>query len=331
MTMNSSASAELLSETSTEISAEINAEINAEMIASPSSDYARIAEAIRWLEGRYRQQPDLEQLAAHLHLSPFHLQRLFTRWAGISPKRFVQYLTVEHAKELLGNAQSILDVAYGSGLSGPGRLHDLFLNAEAMTPGEFKQGGRGLTIAYGVHPTPFGAALLAETERGICALHFLDNNAHDDDTGAGGKLAEEIYGLRRRWPAAQLVEDSRRTAATTAHLFPLGGLRPAGEVRLLLAGTNFQLKVWEALLRLPLGALCTYEDVAVAIGQPTASRAVGSAVGANEIALLIPCHRVIRKSGVIRDYRWGSVRKQALLGWEAAQQEANVPAESIAA
>jgi AraC family transcriptional regulator of adaptative response/methylated-DNA-[protein]-cysteine methyltransferase len=275
-----------------------------------TSDYQLIAAAIGYLEANHRAQPSLEELAAHLAVSPYHLQRLFKRWAGISPKRFVQYLTVEHAKQLLAASHTMLDAAYETGLSGPGRLHDLFVKVEAMTPGEFKQRGRGLTIYYGFHASPFGQCLLATTERGICALNFV---------GADGP-AGELEGLHARWPAADLVEKAAVTAPLVASIFA-PTQQPGQPLRLLLGGTNFQIKVWEALLRIPPGSVCTYEDVAQAIGRPSASRAVGGAVGANAIAYLIPCHRVIRKSGAIRDYRWGSTRKKALLGWEAARLE----------
>ena len=276
-------------------------------IIDPGDDYARIAEAILYLDAHYQRQPSLDELAAHLHLSPYHLQRLFARWAGISPKRFIQFLTVEHAKHLLADSASLLDASLDSGLSGPGRLHDLFVSAEAVTPGEFKSGGLGLTIHYGRHASPFGACLLAVTERGICGLTFGDEG---DDAG--------LAALRVRWPAAHLVENPDATAPVLAQIFPQGTALEPKPVHLLLKGTNFQLKVWEALLRIPAGALTTYEEVAHAIGQPRAARAVGAAVGANALAYLIPCHRVIRKSGVVEGYRWGTVRKKAILGWEAA-------------
>ena len=277
-----------------------------EAIATSASDYQLIAAAIAYLEANHRRQPSLEELAAYLAISPFHLQRLFKRWAGISPKRFVQFLTVEHAKQLLAESRTLLDAAYETGLSGPGRLHDLFVNVEAMTPGEFKLGGRGLTIQYGFHATPFGECLLSTTARGICGLNF---------TGQLGRDAE-LDALRARWPAADLVQDQATTAAAIDRIFaPAADSQDA--VRLLLAGTNFQIKVWEALLRIPPGSVCTYADLAQWVGQPSAARAVGGAVGANAIAYLIPCHRVIRKSGVIQDYRWGSTRKKAILGWEA--------------
>lgn len=272
-----------------------------------ADDYARIAEAIRWLNTHYLDQPSLDDLAAHLHLSPFHMQRLFARWAGISPKRFVQYLTVEHAKQMLAGKGNVLDASLESGLSGPGRLHDLFVTVEAVTPGEYKSGGLGVEIAWGTHDGPFGRYLLATTERGICGLTFIDE-------GEEGALAD----LRVRWPAARIVEDRGTTTAVAESIFPstLGAVpRP---IHLLLKGTNFQLQVWRALLEIAPGNAASYEAVAQSIGAPTASRAVGSAVGANAIGYLIPCHRVIRKSGIVEGYAWGKVRKQAILAWESA-------------
>ena len=270
-----------------------------------------MAKAIRYLEGNFQEQPNLDELAAHLGVSPFHFQRVFTRWAGISPKRFLQFLTVEHAKQLLAQSKSVLDAAFESGLSGPGRLHDLFVTVEAVTPGEYKQAGSGVEIVYGRHATPFGDCLLAATERGICALSFLN----------GGGWDEAVAELAARWPEATLMEDRQTTQALAERIF----YKPAGAdptpLRLLLKGTNFQLKVWEALLRVPPGAVCTYSDIARRIDNPKAARAVGAAVGANALAYLIPCHRVIRQGGLIKDYHWGSARKKAILGWEAARHE----------
>lgn len=277
-------------------------------LATDADAYAYVAEAIRYLGSNFQRQPGLDELSAHLSISPYHLQRLFSRWAGISPKRFVQFLTVEHAKQALAGAQSALDASWNSGLSGPGRLHDLFVTVEAVTPGEFKSGGRGLRIAYGFHPSPFGACLLGVTERGICSLAFVDP----------GRAAVELGELRARWPAAALVENSEETATVLARVFPPGGGLPTQPLHLLLKGTNFQVRVWEALLRIPPGVLCSYEDVAQAVGRPAAARAVGGAVGANRIGYLIPCHRVIRKSGIVTNYYWGPVRKRAIIGWEAA-------------
>ncbi len=273
-----------------------------------ASDYTRIAEAIRWLNAHYLEQPPLDDLAAHLHMSPFHMQRLFARWAGISPKRFVQYLMVEHAKQMLDASHNVLDASLDSGLSGPGRLHDLFVSAEAVTPGEYKSGGIGVEIAWGVHEGPFGNYLLAVTERGICALNFVDE-------GPDGALAH----LRTRWPAARIVADASVTAPVAAAIFPTDG-SPRQPVHLLLKGTNFQLQVWRALLNIAPGSAWSYEEVAQRVGNPAASRAVGSAVGANAIGYLIPCHRVIRKSGVVEGYAWGKERKQAILAWESAER-----------
>lgn len=276
-----------------------------------TTDYQRIAQAIQFLEQHYQEQPSLESLAAQLALSPFHLQRLFTQWAGVSPKRFVQYLTAEHAKELLTHAHSVLDATYETGLSSPSRLHDLLIATEAVTPGEFKQRGAGLQIAYGRHDTPFGECLLAVTPRGICQLLFLAENGWE----------QAVAELREQWQAATLREDPGQTQLMIDQIFPVNGKNGKRTVTLLLKGTNFQLKVWNALLQIPPGAAWSYEDVAQAIGQPSAARAVGNAVGANPIGYLIPCHRVIRKSGIIQDYRWGPTRKKAMLAWESAQQE----------
>lgn len=276
-----------------------------------TTDYQRVAQAIQFLEQHHQEQPSLEELADQLALSPFHLQRLFTQWAGVSPKRFVQYLTAEHAKHLLTHAHSVLDATYATGLSSPGRLHDLLIATEAVTPGEFKQQGAGLQIAYGHHETPFGGCLLAVTTRGICQLLFLTE----------GGWTQAVTELREQWQAADLVADAAQTQPYIDQIFPVNRQQGQRKLTLLLKGTNFQLKVWNALLQIPQGAAWSYEDVAQAIGQPSAARAVGSAVGANPIGYLIPCHRVIRKSGVVDAYRWGSTRKKALLAWESARQE----------
>lgn len=281
--------------------------------ANAAADYALVAQAIRYLEQHVQEQPSLDELAAQVHVSPYHLQRVFTRWAGISPKRFLQFLTVDYAKAALDESGSVLDAAYAAGLSGPGRLHDLFVALEAVTPGEFKTQGAGLEIVYGRHVTPFGECLLATTPRGICALSFLN----------GGGWEEAVTQLRQEWPAAALAEDTQATAALAQRIFDPGAGQPdprGAPLRLLVKGTNFQVKVWSALLRIPPGALCTYTDVARAVERPAAARAVGNAVGANPIAYLIPCHRVIRAGGLVRDYRWGTARKKAMLGWEAAHK-----------
>lgn len=274
----------------------------------PVRDYERIEKAILFLEQNFRHQPSLGETAKAAGLSEFHFQRLFKRWAGVSPKRFLQYLTIEHAKGGLCDGKTALEATYDAGLSGPGRLHDLFVAVEAVTPGEFKARGKGLTIAYGFHPTPFGDCLLSTTEKGVSGLEFVSNNDE------GSLLA----GLRRRWRGATLREDRQTTGAIAARIFRANGSDPH-LLTLFVKGTNFQLKVWTALLRLPPGHVVCYQDVARSIGQPAAVRAVGAAVRRNPVAFVIPCHRVIRKSGALGDYRWGTPRKKAILGWEAAR------------
>lgn len=278
--------------------------------AVDAQHHRAIAAAIRHLVENWQDQPPLEDLAAVAGISPFHFQRLFTRWAGISPKRFVQFLTLDNAKRLLAENRSVLDVALDVGLSGPSRLHDLFVACEAMTPGEYKALGGGLTIRWGLHPTPFGPSLVAVTDRGVCWLSF----AEEPD---GRDALEE---LRAAWPAARLVEDADATRPAAARAFRWDGAE-SEPLRLLMKGTNFQIKVWEALMRIPSGVVVSYEDVARAIGRPTAMRAVGAAVGRNPVCVLIPCHRVIQKSGVIHNYRYGVPRKRALLAWEQGRAE----------
>jgi AraC family transcriptional regulator of adaptative response/methylated-DNA-[protein]-cysteine methyltransferase len=274
-------------------------------------DYERVEQAIRFLDQNYQRQPSLEEVAEQVGLSPYHFQRLFKRWAGISPKRFLQYLTKERAKQLLEHSQNVLDTAYDAGLSGPGRLHDLFVTYEAVTPGEYKQAGEGLRIAYGFHPTPFGECLIAMTGRGICSLAFVDR--------AGRQAALER--LKSKWSRASLVEDPDRTRVAVEEIWRDYFGRKGSPLHLHLKGTNFQLKVWEALLRIPPGSVVSYQDIAVFIGMPKASRAVGRAVAGNAIAVLIPCHRVIRKVGDFGQYQWNPVRKKALIGWEMARQK----------
>ena len=274
-------------------------------------DYSRIERAILFLEENYHRQPELREVAQSVHLSEFHFQRLFRRWAGISPKRFIQFLTLEHAKRLLGGSHSVLDATYDAGLSSPGRLHDLFVNIEAMTPGEFKAQGAGLRISYGFHPSPFGECLLSVTDRGICGLGFID---------AGGR-AQILRDFRARWPEAHWEQNARLTEPYIRRIFGAekqNGHRP---ITLVLHGTNFQIKVWEALLRIPMGSVVPYEDLAITVCSARAARAVGGAVGKNPIAFLIPCHRVIRKAGGIGGYHWGAARKRAMLAWEAARTE----------
>ena len=270
------------------------------------TDYARIERAIHFLESNAQRQPSLSDVAASVNLSEFHFQRMFTRWAGISPKRFLQFQTTQHAKRLLADSRNVLDVAYESGLSGGGRLHDLLVSVEAMTPGEYKEGGAGVRIVTGVHDTPFGPCFIAATDRGICRMSFAPEMSPAD------ALAE----VRRSWPNATIVTDQARTSELANQVFGRAG-SGASELRVLLRGTPFQLKVWEALLRIPEGAVTSYDVIADAIGHPAATRAVGTAVGRNPVAYLIPCHRVIKKTGAFGDYRWGSARKRAMLAWES--------------
>jgi len=271
-----------------------------------SADYRRVEQAIRFLEDNARRQPDLTEVAAHVGLSEYHFQRLFTRWAGISPKRFLQFLTKENAKALLSRT-SVLSAAYEAGLSGPGRLHDLLVQCEAVTPGEYRMKGAGVDIAYGFYPTPFGECLLALTGRGICFLAFVD-----------GERQVALEQLRFDWANANLREDPSRTRLVVGQIF---APRPGTSIALHLRGTNFQIKVWEALLRLPPGAVTSYEALAEQVCSINAARAVGDAVARNPLAYLIPCHRVLQKAGGFGNYRYGAARKQAILGWEMAQTE----------
>lgn len=270
-----------------------------------SEDYLRIEQAILYIESRYKDQPSLEEVAAHIGLSGFHFQRLFTRWAGVSPKRFLQFLTKEGAKELLNRSENLLDITHGVGLSSLGRLHDLFVTTEAVSPGEYKTRGEGVTIRYGLHASPFGTCLVAVTGRGICHLGFVQSTEGD---------ALDV--LTAAWKNARMIEDHKSTKPLVGPIFDASA---RGRLNLHLRGTNFQLKVWEALLQIPAGMATTYEGLAERIGQPAASRAVGSAVGHNPIAVLIPCHRVIRKVGEFGNYRYGSTRKMALLAYESLQ------------
>ena len=270
-----------------------------------SEDYLRIEQAIAYLENHYKDQPNLEDVAANIGLSEFHFQRLFTRWAGVSPKRFLQFLTKEGAKELLDRSENLLDTTHQVGLSSLGRLHDLFVTTEAVSPGEYTSHGEGVTIRYGLHASPFGKCLVAVTERGICHLGFAQR-----ETSEGAA----IDNLVADWKNARMIEDHKSTAPLIEPIFDASS---RGKLNLHLRGTNFQLKVWEALLTIPSGVVTTYEGLAERIGQPTASRAVGTAVGHNPIAVLIPCHRVIRKIGDFGNYRYGAPRKKALLAYES--------------
>ena len=276
-----------------------------------SQDFERIEKVISFLEENFRHQPELKEISNIVGLSEFHLQRIFKRWVGISPKRFLQYLTKEYAKKLLRQSENVLSTTYDSGLSGPGRLHDLFVNCEAVTPGEYKIMGEGLKIYYGSHVTPFGSALLAQTDRGICGLFFLRG---DDEL-------KYIERLKHDWPAAELVNAPEKTTRSVSQIFDVSNWPQNQPISLFVRGTNFQIKVWEALLKIPQGHAVSYEEIAAFIGKPRAVRAVGSAVAKNPVSYLIPCHRVIRKYGDFGNYQGGSARKKAILGWEAASAE----------
>lgn len=274
----------------------------------PTSDYSRIEKAIRYLEGNFRRQPGLKEVSRQVGLSEYHFHRLFTRWAGISPKRFLQFLTADYARRLLRESANVLDAAHESGLTGPGRLHDLIVNVYAMTPGELKEEGAGLTIRFGVHPSPFGDCLVAVTDRGICAVSFLS-------AGRGGEKWKE---LETRWRHAIFRESRAGTRDVASRIFDPSRWRDGSPLSVIVRGTNFQVRVWEALVRIPPGFAQSYEDVAAFLGAPGAARAVGSAVARNPVAFLIPCHRVIRKTGDFGNYHFGSARKKAILAWEAA-------------
>jgi AraC family transcriptional regulator of adaptative response/methylated-DNA-[protein]-cysteine methyltransferase len=271
------------------------------------TDYARIERAIRYLDRERAVAPTLKDVAAHVGLSESHFQRMFTRWAGISPKRFVQHRTAEVVKQLLRERRPVLEATYEAGLSGPGRLHDLIVNAEAVTPGELQRGGLGVTLRFGFHETPFGECLIAVTSRGVCHLAFV----------APVTRKEAMARLEHDWPLAQLVPDQNATRAAAAKAFPPPGSNKVPSLSLHVKGTNFQLKVWRALLEIPTGEVTTYGAIATKLGDPKASRAVGTAVGSNPVSYLIPCHRVIRASGELGGYAWGIERKKVMLRREA--------------
>ena len=287
------------------------------MTDSETRDYQRVAEAIRFLEAHRLDQPDLDTVAAAVHLSPYHFQRLFTRWAGVSPRRFLAFLTAEHARAALAKGADVLAAALGAGLSGPGRLHDLLVTVEAVTPGEARRRGAGLAISYGFTDSPFGRCVVGATERGVCGLAFV--------TGDGDDAALEE--IRARWPAAAWKADSAAIRPLADTVFAPPGA-PKGPLPVHVSGTNFQIKVWEALMRVPAGHLVAYSELAAAVGCPKAARSVGTALAHNPIGYLIPCHRVIRETGVFSAYRWGPERKKAMVGWEMAKTGAQNPSTS---
>lgn len=274
---------------------------------NPSRDYEMVRRSLAFLTENWRDQPSLEDLAEKSGVSAHHLQRLFTRWAGLSPKAFLQAITIDHAREMLRSSASILDTAYEVGLSGPGRLHDLFVTHEGMSPGLYKAKGKGLTVRYGFHECPFGLALVMVTDLGLCGLAFAD---------AGGERAS-LADMMSRWPEAGYVEDRAASASYAQRIFDTGNWSPDQPLRVIFIGSDFEIRVWETLLRIPLGKASTYSGIAAHVGKPAAARAVGTAVGKNPISFVVPCHRVLGKSGGLCGYHWGLTRKRAILGWEA--------------
>jgi|SRR5687768_5846337 len=271
-----------------------------------TTDYDRIATAITFIKENFKNQPALESIAEQVHLSPFHFQKMFSDWAGVSPKKFLQYMSIEYAKSILREKQvSLFDAAYETGLSGTGRLHDLFMKIEGMTPGEFKNGGEMLKINYSFSETPFGNVIIASTKKGICYLAFYDDK---------NQAFEQLHSIFPNAGYEQLSDIHQAKALS----FFSRNWDDASQIRLHLKGTPFQVKVWEALLKIPMGRLSTYSAIASSINNLKASRAVGTAVGDNPVAFLIPCHRVIRSTGEFGNYHWGSVRKTAMIGWEAS-------------
>jgi AraC family transcriptional regulator of adaptative response/methylated-DNA-[protein]-cysteine methyltransferase len=288
-------------------------------MAQSCADYERVREAISFLTRRSRSQPSVEEVAQAVGLSASHLTALFRRWAGLTPKDFLQAVTLDHARRLLREGASALDAALEVGFSGPGRLHDLFVTHEAMSPGEFKAGGAGLTLRYGYHPSPFGEALAVATDRGLAALGWADARRLDDQAKPGPGREGALADMARRWPGARFVEDAAATAPYVARAFDPAAWRKETPLRVVLIGTDFEVRVWETLLTIPVGRATTYGEVAGRIGKPKAARAVGAAVGRNPISFVVPCHRVLGGSGALTGYHWGTTRKQAILGWEAGQ------------
>ena len=278
-------------------------------LSQAAADYEIVRKAIGHIRGHWREQPEIEAIAEAAGVTPTELHHLFRRWAGLTPKAFLQALTLDGARQLLRDSASVLDATYEVGLSGPGRLHDLFVTHEAMSPGEWKSGGEGLTMYFGFHPSPFGNALIVATDRGLAGLAFADV----------GKERATLADMQRRWPRAHYVEDAAHTAPIAQRVFDSKQWRSQQPLRVVLIGTDWEVRVWEALLQIPMGRLTSYSGLAGKVRNPAAARAVGAAVGKNPIAFVLPCHRVIGKAGVLTGYHWGITRKRAMLGWEAGQ------------
>jgi AraC family transcriptional regulator, regulatory protein of adaptative response / methylated-DNA-[protein]-cysteine methyltransferase len=272
-------------------------------------DYDSVRRAIAFISEHWRAQPTIESMAEASGVTPDELHHLFRRWAGLTPKAFMQALTLDHAKGLLRDSASVLDAALDSGLSGPGRLHDLFVTHEAMSPGEWKNGGAGMTLAYGFHSSPFGTAIVIASGRGLAGLAFADP----------GEEQTSLADMQRRWPRATYVEDRAGTADLAQRIFDTRMWRADQPLRVVLIGTDFEVRVWETLLKIPMGRAVSYSDIATCISRPKASRAVGAAIGKNPVSFVVPCHRALGKSGALTGYHWGITRKQAMLGWEAGQ------------
>jgi AraC family transcriptional regulator of adaptative response/methylated-DNA-[protein]-cysteine methyltransferase len=280
--------------------------------SAAADDYAVVRRAIAFISEHWRAQPEIDEIAAAVGTTTADLHHLFRRWAGLTPKAFLQAITLDNARRLLRSSASVLDAAYEVGLSGPGRLHDLFVTHEAMSPGEWKSGGEGLSVAHGFHPSTFGSALVMTTERGLAGLAFADP----------GEEEAALDDMRGRWPKARYGEDKDRTGAIARRIFDPTLWRPERPLRVMLIGTDFEVRVWETLLGIPMGRATTYSDIAAKLGKPKAARAVGAAVGKNPVSFVVPCHRVMGKSGDLTGYHWGITRKRAMLGWEAGRVEA---------
>src|SRR6266581_174736 len=278
-------------------------------LATAAEDYGVVRRAIAYISEHWREQPEIERIAEAAGVSSAELHHLFRRWAGLTPKAFLQAITLEHARKLLRSSASVLDATYEVGLSGPGRLHDLFVTHEAMSPGEWKSGGQGLTVRYGFHPSPFGTALVMASERGLAGLAFAD----------AGEERAALADMRQRWPNASYVEDSAGTAALARRIFDPKRWRAEEPLRVVLIGTDWEVRVWETLLRIPMGRLTSYSSIANKLCAPKAARAVGAAVGKNPLSFVVPCHRVVGRSGALTGYHWGLTRKHAMLGWEAGR------------
>jgi AraC family transcriptional regulator of adaptative response/methylated-DNA-[protein]-cysteine methyltransferase len=285
-------------------------------LVASTDDYDRVRRAIAFISKHWRRHPSLDEIAGHVGLSVSHFHHLFRRWAGITPKAFLQAVTLDRARTMLKESASILDATYELGLSGPGRLHDLFVTHEAMTPGEFRTGGAGLTMHYGFHASPFGLALIMLAPLGLAGVAFADP----------GEEAAALADMTRRWPNAQFMEDSARTAPFASRIFDPAEWNAARPLNIVMIGTDFEVRVWKTLLKIPMGRATTYSDIAGHIGNPKAARAVGAAVGKNPMSFVVPCHRVLGRSGALTGYHWGLTRKQAMLGWEGGRTAPQVNA-----